>query len=454
MSGAASKESGRDLQAYSMELDIDEGLARQRKAARAKHFHTVRVPSLRLLGLVLLSFLVFLHNRYVLVSLTPAQFWMLTQFLIGYGIVSWLILLTVYERRPRSGLDFLVLDLPVWCSAIYLTGGDQSWLFPVLLNRVADQANTNFRRVFSLLHFAVLSYFLTLLVYDLFQASVSWPEALTKLAILYSCGIYVSFTALTAQKLRNRTTRVIGVARELICELAEEKAATQQAVEAKARFLTLISHELRTPLNSILGFSELLEDEVFGELNDKQKRYVHSIHQGGSRLLNLVEEVLLYADARTDELALSVSSVDCGQLWNEILEKHELQIVQSGVKTHSSGHDTVVADKTKLEKALSTLLELGLSLSSSQTNVGFHLSRSSTATKLAINFDSVDLGEEELQNLQSPFQRSSRREGLGLELPLARHIVRAHGGFIEVKTADGKALLFEVYLPNRGEEES
>jgi signal transduction histidine kinase len=165
-------------------------------------------------------------------------------------------------------------------------------------------------------------------------------------------------------------------------------------------------------------------------------------------LLRLVEEVLLYADARDDQLALSLSAVDCRQLWSEILDKHELQIAKSGISVQSSGPGMVRADRDKMEKVLSTLLDVSLSLAAPEAKMEIAFSPSSNAVKMSVSVNSVRLEESEFQELQNPFERSSRREGLGLELPLARHIVRAHGGFIEVNTTQDGGLVFEVHLPD------
>ena len=437
------------LNPYSREFDLDETVAKARQKARAKHFQTFTVPAHRLVGLLLLCCLVYLHNLYVLETLTPDGLRDLGEFLLGYGILTWVVLKLVFERWPGTANCFLFLDLPVWSVAIYCTGAGQSWLFPILLNRVADQTNTTYRRVLAFLHVAAVCY---LVVLALSQATVDWSAGLTKLAVLYLSGLYVSFTARTAERLRKRTTRAIDVARHLILQLDEEKATTQQAVEAKERFLRLISHELRTPLNAILGFSAVLEDETFGPVNPKQKRYVQSIHHGGKRLLSLVDDVLVYADADSGKLILQIEHVDFYSLLNHTLQQQEVLLEEKklDIQSQVTGSGRLWADPEKLTSAMAILVELLALLSEPNAQIEMTFSESASSAKISISVGSLKLEREELAELQNPFERSSMYEGLGLEVPLVRHIVRAHGGFLEVDLRpDGSGVSFSMVFPHK-----
>ena len=129
------------------------------KRGRELQFHTVTVPRLRLIGLAMVIVLVAVRQALV----TEPGGWTLTMrlavFLLAYGGASWVALRWWYERVRIVNLGdfFLALDLLSFPVAIYATGADQSWLFVLLLIRVTDQANTNFRRALTFGHLSVAS---------------------------------------------------------------------------------------------------------------------------------------------------------------------------------------------------------------------------------------------------------------------------------------------------------
>ena len=190
--------------------------------------------------------------------------------LFTYALVSWAILVRFFDKagRVRLGTLFLSLDLFVFVIAIYLTGGEKSWLFFLLFIRAADQSNTNFKRALSFAHLAVAVYGLMLLALVFIEhRPIDWPPEIFKLILLYGASLYIAMTARTAERLRERMIGAIRLARELVAklqaqsrELEEARRQAEQASAIKSQFLANMSHEIRTPMNGIIGMTELVLD--------------------------------------------------------------------------------------------------------------------------------------------------------------------------------------------------
>src|SRR5205823_2072170 len=170
--------------------------------------------------------------------------------------------------RLDLGVVFLGVDIFAFTWVIYVTGGDQSWLLLLLLIRVADQANTNFRRAIAF-GFLSIGAYVALVLYLAFveRRAISWPAEFFKVVLLYAGNLYVALTARTAERLRARMVGAIRLARDVVAQLQTQskdlEEARQQAEESsrtKSEFLANMSHEIRTPMNGIMGVTTLLLD--------------------------------------------------------------------------------------------------------------------------------------------------------------------------------------------------
>jgi hypothetical protein len=135
------------------------------QAQHVAHLNMVVIPALRVFGMGLVALGVLLHNVFILGSFAWVSFLHLTSLLLGYSLLSWVLLARFYRSSARVdlGVSFLVLDVAVWTIAIYCAGAEQSSLFFILLMRAADQAHTSFRRALAFAHLPVLTYALMLL---------------------------------------------------------------------------------------------------------------------------------------------------------------------------------------------------------------------------------------------------------------------------------------------------
>lgn len=222
-----------------IKIDLDSSEAKRKKELRRYRLNVIQTPRLRLLGLCLIILLAFFHNLFILKSFSWTHFSLLTAILIGYALFSWLILRLFFSsiKRIDLGILFLSLDIFVWTVVIYFTGGNRSWLFFLLIVRVADQTNTNFRRVLLFTNLSVLSYLLLLLYLDFVDhITLAWPMELSKLLMLYCVNLYISLTAKTAEALRNRTGAAIITAKK---EILRREKTENHLKESEQRLKTL-----------------------------------------------------------------------------------------------------------------------------------------------------------------------------------------------------------------------
>jgi len=218
------------LPQFGIELDPIE--ARREQERKARRLNAVQIPALRMLGFSMVALVVFFHNQYILRSFSWNAFRDLIAATIAYCVVSWVLLYLFYSRTRGVdlGILFLTTDVFVFLLMIYCSGGEKSWLFPLLLVRVADQTNTNFRRVLYFAHVAVGSYLLLALYLQwIEQRPIFWPAELSKGLFLYTLGLHISLTAKTAEELRSRTTAAIRAARSSIEQLRGESRQLEES---------------------------------------------------------------------------------------------------------------------------------------------------------------------------------------------------------------------------------
>jgi PAS domain S-box-containing protein len=250
-----------------IQIDLDPLEARRKKRLRKYRLNVIQIPSLRLLGFAIIALFVLLHNIFILESFSWSRFFLLTIILFSYVLLSWLILYLFFSevKAIDLGLLFLTLDIFAFTLAIYFTGGEKSWLFFLLMVRVADQSNTSFRRVLYFSHLSVLSYLLLLLYLSFFEhRSLSLPIETSKLLFIYSSNLYISLTAKTAVKLRNRTRASIRMARDGLIRQKKTEDALRESEERYKKLSEVTVEGISFHDNGVLVDTNTAFAKIFG----------------------------------------------------------------------------------------------------------------------------------------------------------------------------------------------
>ncbi|MBT5109360.1 MAG: PAS domain-containing protein [Rhodospirillaceae bacterium] len=232
----------------------------------------------------------------------------------------------------------------------------------------------------------------------------------------------------------------------------------QQADKAKQNFLASMSHELRTPLNAIMGFSEMIELEVFGSVgNDRYGEYIHDISASAKHLLALVNDMLDIAKIEAGKLDLDMEYIDLAEVATEAVRELSIQIEQKGLNfggVTDRYRETVYADSRAVRQILVNLLTNAVKFTPDGGGMGVSISPSEGDFVHILVWDTgVGIAEDDLEKVLSPFTQTgdiqvAREGGTGLGLAIVKSLVELHGGWITVESAIGEGVRVHVYLPN------
>ena len=235
--------------------------------------------------------------------------------------------------------------------------------------------------------------------------------------------------------------------------------AAQVANRSKSEFLANMSHELRTPLNAIIGFSEVLEERMFGELNAKQAEYVNDIHTSGKHLLLLINDVLDLSKIEAGRMELELSCFDLGQLLDNsmVLLRERAQRANLALTLEAGeGLEDWVADARKVKQVVVNLLSNAVKFTPPGGAVRVRARRLEAAGTPLAEVSVVDTGVgiapeeqavvfEEFRQARGDYLRKA--EGTGLGLSLSRRFVELHGGTLRVDSRLGEGATFTFTLP-------
>ncbi|MGA7626180.1 MAG: response regulator [Candidatus Acidiferrales bacterium] len=235
--------------------------------------------------------------------------------------------------------------------------------------------------------------------------------------------------------------------------LVESKEQAERTTRFKDQFLSTMSHELRTPLNAILGFSELLRDDRYGTLNERQDRYVEHIHTGGRHLLKLINEILDLSKIEAGRLELAIETTPTGNALGEVvsamrpLADQKSQTLSQQIEPGLS----VRADPARLRQVLMNLVGNAIKF----TPRGGHVELSARRVRDEVLIEVRDTGrgipKVEQKRIFEAFYRLRKSgettEGTGLGLAIAQRIVDLHGGQLGLESEPGQGSCFYFSLP-------
>jgi len=241
-------------------------------------------------------------------------------------------------------------------------------------------------------------------------------------------------------------------------ELENKSQELEAASRHKSEFLASMSHELRTPLNAIIGFSEVLVERMFGDLNAKQAEYLQDIHASGQHLLSLINDVLDLSKIEAGRMELEPEAVDLVELLDSALNLMSERAERQGLTLAAdieTGIETWVVDGRKIKQVLLNLLSNAIKFTPGGGQVEVQV-RHTPEGSLEISVTDTGIGIavhdqasifEEFQQAGGSFLRKS--EGTGLGLAVARRFVELHGGRIDLHSVLGQGSTLSITLPAR-----
>jgi signal transduction histidine kinase len=222
----------------------------------------------------------------------------------------------------------------------------------------------------------------------------------------------------------------------------------------KSEFLANMSHELRTPLNAILGFSQVLRERLFGEINEKQEEYLDDILSSGNHLLSLINDVLDLSKVEAGQVELEVAPFSL----REALERGVVMVreraTKDGVRIGLSAGpevDTVEGDERRIRQVIFNLLSNAVKFTPAGGAVNVSATQVDGEVRVSVADTGAGIAPEDQERIFEEFQQTGagveQREGTGLGLALSKRLVELHGGQIWVDSKLGEGSTFVFTLP-------
>jgi len=243
----------------------------------------------------------------------------------------------------------------------------------------------------------------------------------------------------------------------LFNEIQDKSRQLQVASQHKSEFLANMSHELRTPLNAVIGFSEVLQQRMFGELTDKQAEYVNDIHASGAHLLSLINDILDLSKVEAGRMELDVTPFSVLMAIDNALTLIKERAGRHGIALECNIDPAVgdiSADERKMKQILLNLLSNAVKFTPDGGKILVTANSIAGGVEISVTDTGVGIAPEDCAAVFEEFkqvgqQSDAKAEGTGLGLALARKFVELHGGKIGVTSEIGKGSKFTFSLLNR-----
>jgi signal transduction histidine kinase len=243
----------------------------------------------------------------------------------------------------------------------------------------------------------------------------------------------------------------------LFHEIQQKTRELEAANRHKDEFLASMSHELRTPLNAVIGFSEVLLERMFGELNAKQEEYLNDILASGRHLLSLINDILDLAKIEAGRMELELDDFELAPaIDNAVVLVRERATRKGLVLETALARDlgTIRADQRKVKQVLLNLLSNAVKFTPEGGRVEVRAQRVDGHVEVSVSDTGIGVAPEDQEAVFEEFRQvgtdyARKHEGTGLGLTLSRRFVELHGGHITLKSRLGEGSTFTFTLPVR-----
>lgn len=256
--------------------------------------------------------------------------------------------------------------------------------------------------------------------------------------------------------IRDVTDRVIAEEqiRAVNQQLQQRNQEVERANRLKSEFLASMSHELRTPLHTILGFTELLEEEVDGPLNERQKRFVAHVHQDAQHLLELINDILDLSKIEAGKLDLRFEVFDARQAVEEVVASLQgsAEAKNLTVENTVAADCPVKADRVRFKEIFYNLLSNAVKFTLEGGRIGISSALHESAVSFSVKDTGIGIPKQEQASIFDKFYQVGSttkgvREGTGLGLAITKQLAEMHGGSISVESEPAKGSTFTFTIP-------
>jgi len=286
-----------------------------------------------------------------------------------------------------------------------------------------------------------------------------------ELRIRHASGKYL-YIYTRGKSLRDKEGNVLRMAgtatditerKQIELELEQARATAELANKKKSQFLANVSHELRTPLNAVIGYSEMLENGMAGELTEKQQKYIHNVAVSSRHLLDMVNELLDLSKIEAGKVQLHVEKIHIQTLLDEYLMTFEKLMKDKQVTvsyTIDPDVDYIEADPIRMRQIFLNLVTNGIKFNRPDGTLHIRIFKAADQDAMVCEIEDTGIGisEDKIPELFSEFYQvdnsyARQYEGTGLGLAVTKRLVELHGGTIWVKSRLGEGSTFIFTLP-------
>ena len=245
---------------------------------------------------------------------------------------------------------------------------------------------------------------------------------------------------------------------KLVQQLQQQRAELAVASRHKSEFLASMSHELRTPLNAVLGFSEVLLEQMFGSINERQAEYLRDIHGSGRHLLELLNEILDLSKVEAGRMELEYSTFEVVGVLDDAIALMRERAIAHAIDLRlevGPGVRTVYADRLRLKQVLVNLVSNAVKFTGDGGTVTVRAETDGALLTVTVTDTGVGVPAADHERIFESFQQGGRgaasEEGTGLGLTLCRRIVELLGGRMWLDSEVGVGSTFGFSVPSAGD---